>query len=370
MRGTWDAFPDCCLTAYTTSNLDLRQYLASTLVEVPPPIDPGHGGGPDAVDPNDTTEQVRGQAGGPTDVIYKVEASSSVMGAAAEPFALAAAQPLQALANPEVDPVNTAASPSGTVNCQTDVVITTELENDSADLDAQSAQVTLALPAGVQLISGSATQEVSGGVLERSTSGSETHSWTVRATSSGAKQVTITGRGGTMGETFTSSDQVSFTADCTPPGVTPTGTNVSPPTTPACGTDQVVATTLRNASATDAQSSEVRLDLPADVVLVSGPVVQPVSGGVLERGTTSEQHSWAVRPGSPNLSVTVTGSGSDGTQTFSYPQSVPVPCLAGGNGGGGSGSPAAVTLLIDRIKMRTGKLVVAGSAFAASTPAP
>ena len=168
---------------------------------------------------NDTVEQVRAPAG-PTEMVYKVEASSSIVGAAQEPFAIASAQPLTPLANPEVDPVNSREDASGTVNCQTDVVVSTELENESPDLDANSAGVTLNLPAGVSLVSGPASQPVSGGVLERSTPSSETHTWTVRATSSGAKQLTITGSGGTMGETFTSSDQVAFEADCSPPTVT------------------------------------------------------------------------------------------------------------------------------------------------------
>ena len=367
MRGVWGSFPTCCFTAYTTTNLDLRQYLGSTLAEVPPPVDPGHGGGPDAVDPNDTIEQVRAPAGGPQEIIYKVEASSSVVGAAQEPFAIASAQPLTALANPEVDPVNSTADPSGTANCQTDVVISTELANGSPDLDARSAQVTLNLPSGVTLVSGSATQQVSGGVLERSTTASEAHSWTVRATSSGAKQLTIIGSGGTMGETFDSSDQVSFTADCSPPTVTPTGTTVSRPGPTSCGTDLVISTTLRNASATDAQSAEVALELPAGAVLVSGAATQPVSGGILESATTSEQHSWTVRPTQPDLSATISGSGGDGSRTFAYPQTVSIGCQPAGGGGGG---PEAVTVAIDGLRVHAGRLIVEGHATAGSGAAP
>lgn len=365
-RGVWGNFPNCCLTAYTVTNLDLRQYVESTLAEVPPPSDPGHGGGPDAVDPNDTTEQVKAPAGGPQNIIYKVDAASTVEGAASEPFAIAAAAPLTALANPEVDPVNFSAVPSGTVNCQTNVTISTELENASPDLDAQSAQVTLNLPAGVTLVGGSATQTVSGGVLERSTPASESHTWTVRATSSGLKQLTITGSGGTMGETFTSSDQLSFTADCSPPTVTPTGTTVSPPGPVACGTDQVIQTTLRNSSITDAQSAQVSLALPPGAELVAGAPVQEVSGGVLELGTTSEPHSWTARAAQPGLSATVTGSGSDGAQVFTYPESVSIACQAGGGGG----DSAAVTLEIHKLRIKRGRLVVGGGATSPSGPPP
>ena len=319
---------------------------------------------------NDTVEQVRAPAG-PTEMVYKVEASSSIVGAAQEPFAIASAQPLTPLANPEVDPVNSREDASGTVNCQTDVVVSTELENESPDLDANSAGVTLNLPAGVSLVSGPASQPVSGGVLERSTPSSETHTWTVRATSSGAKQLTITGSGGTMGETFTSSDQVAFEADCSPPTVTPTGTAVSPLGPAPCGTDQVISTTLRNSSATDAQSAQVVLELPAGVELISSSATQQVSDGVLERETTSEQHSWTVRPTQPNLSATVSGSGSDGSQTFAYPQVVSIGCQSDGPGGGGPGNEAEpVTLEIDKARMKSGRLVVKGTATSFAGPPP
>jgi serine protease AprX len=363
-RGVWGSFPDCCLTAYTTTNLDLRQYVESTLAEVPPPGDPGHGGGPDAVDPNDTTEQVRAPAGGPQEVVYKVEANSTVEGAAAEQFAIAAAAPLTPLANPEVDPVNLAA-PSGPVNCVTDLTISTQLENDSPDLDAHDAEVTLTLPAGVALVSGPITQEVSGGTLERSTSGSETRTWVVRATSSGVKQLTITGQGQTMGESFVSSDQVSFTADCSPPTVAPSGTTVSPPGPVGCESDQVISTTLRNDSITDAQSAEVHLDLPFGASLISGAATQQVSGGVLEAGMISEAHSWTVRATQPGLSATITGSASQGAQRLSYPESISLACT-----GGSERDPTAVTLEIVRAKIKRGRLVVKGTAASSAGPPP
>jgi serine protease AprX len=364
MSVTWDNAPSCCYTTFATTNLDLRQYLASSLNEVPPPSDPGNGAGPDAVDPNDTTEQVRAPGGGPQGVIYKVDAASSIAGASSEAFAIAAAQPLTALVNPEVDPINPSTDAGGTVNCQTDVVVSTELENGSPDLDAGSAEVTLNLPSGLELVSGSATQPVSGGVLEASTTASETHTWTVRATSSGTKQLTITGSGETMDETFTSSDQVSFDADCSPPTVTPTGTTVSPPGPVACGTERVISTTLRNSTITDAASAQASLSFPTGADLVAGPAGQQVSGGVLEANTTSEAHSWTVRPAQPGLSATITGSGSNGTQTFSYPEVVSIDCQA--QDGGDISGPAAVTLEIFRTKVKRGKLIVAGAASSAA----
>jgi hypothetical protein len=324
------------------------------------------GGNTRRVDPNDTTEQVHAPAGGPQNLIYKVDAASTVEGATVEPFAIAAAAPLTPLTNPEVDPVNLS-GPSGTVNCTRELTLTTELENASGDLDAQSAQVTLNLPAGVSLISGPATQTVSGGTLERSTPASESHSWVVRATTSGAKQLTITGEGETMGETFTSSDQVIFTADCSPPTVKPTGTTVSPPGPVACGTDQVISTTLRNSSITDAQTAQVTLNLPPGATLASGTAAQQVSGGVLEAGTTSEAHSWTVRASQPGAAATIVGSGSDGTQVFTYPESVSLACNGDGSSGGG---PAAVVLEIEKARMKRGRLVIRGTAASSAGPPP
>ena len=92
LRGFFVGFPNPGTETikYTQSNLDLRQYLASG-AEVTPPVDPGHLGGPDAVDPNDTVEQVRAPAGGPQAITYKVEAASTVVGTDAEPFAITSA---------------------------------------------------------------------------------------------------------------------------------------------------------------------------------------------------------------------------------------------------------------------------------------
>lgn len=217
MRGIWPDFPapGSQFTTYTVSNLNLRQYNASTLDEIAPPADPGHGGGPDALDDNDNVEQVRAAVATPQ-TIYKVEAASTVNGAAAEPFALAAAEPLEQLTTPLVEPRDSSATPAGPVGCNTDVLVTTRLRNDSDDLGAESSEVTLDIPAGVELVSGSSSQTVSGGTLEAATT-SEPHTWTVRATSSGPKTLTVSGTGSALGTPFTRSERVSFIADCAAP---------------------------------------------------------------------------------------------------------------------------------------------------------
>jgi hypothetical protein len=106
------------------------------------------------------------------------------------------------------------------------VTITTALENDSPDLEATDAEVELGLPSGVELVSGPAMQPVSGGDLEAGAT-SETHSWTVQATTHGPKTLVLTGTGKGLGTPFIRSDEIEFTADCHPPDTTidsaPTG---------------------------------------------------------------------------------------------------------------------------------------------------
>lgn len=133
-----------------------------------------------------------------------MKAASAVAGIAEEPFSLAAETELDPLLPPEVEPSASSSDATGAVSCETDVVISTLVRNQSPDLPAGTAEVTLGLPAGVQLVAGSATQVVSGGSLEAGTS--EAHTWTVRASAGGSKQLTISGSGVTLGETLTSSE--------------------------------------------------------------------------------------------------------------------------------------------------------------------
>ena len=220
LRGYFVGFPDpgTQTFAYTQSNLDLHQYLADG-AEVAPPPAPPHGGGPDAIDPNDTVEQVRAPAGGPHEVIYKVEAASTVEGLPAEPFAIAAAQPLTRLEPPEVAPEGTAAEPGGPVRCSQAVTVSVALRNGSPDLAATGAGVAIELPAGMELVAGEAEQEVSDGTLEPGET-SSVHSWTVRATGDGSKAVRIVGTGSGLGTELDRAETITIDADCTPPDTT------------------------------------------------------------------------------------------------------------------------------------------------------
>jgi len=220
MRGYFVGFPDpgTQTFAYTQSNLDLHQY-GDDGAEIPPPAAPTHGGGPDAIDPNDTVEQVRAPGGGPGEVIYKVEAASTVEGATAEPFAIAAAAPLTALEPAVARPVDVAASPSGPVRCGPPVTIGAAATNDSADLAAAGARIELDVPAGVELVSGAAEQPVSSGSLDPHET-SEQRTWTVRATQGGAHELTLTGTGGALDTEFEREATLTVDADCEPPGTT------------------------------------------------------------------------------------------------------------------------------------------------------
>ncbi len=234
LRGFFVGFPNpgTQTFAYTQSNLDLHQYLGDGQ-EVMPPAPAPHGGGPDAIDPNDTVEQVRAPLGPSQEVIYKVEAASTVEGASAEPFALAASGSLDRLEPAVVNPVNLTALPSGPVPCGSDVTISASFENGSADLAAENARGAIDLPPGLTLVGGDQEQEVSGGDLDPNQT-SEQHSWTVDVESDGGKGVGISGIGGALGTDFERSSQIEIAADCVPPGTTidsgPSGTtnSVSP----------------------------------------------------------------------------------------------------------------------------------------------
>jgi serine protease AprX len=366
LRGTWPSLPTGLLSMFTVTNLDLRQYRASDLSEVPPPSDPGHGAGPDALDGNDTVEQLRAPAGGAQDLIYKVDAASAIEGADAEPFALAAKAPLEELAAPRPELDGPAIDPTGgTAGCAPgsgDVEVTTAVRNDSDDLDASEAQVTLELPAGVQLVSGSATQPLSGGTLESETT-SEEHSWTIRATTSGAKQLALVSSGGVLDETFTDRAQLAFAADCTPAGANPTSSTANPSGEVECGTPVAIATRLHNPSPfVDATQASVALELPANVELLSGAASQSVSGGTLEAGTTSEERRWTVRQNERGTATaTVRGAGNGGGASVGASAQLTLSCSA----------REEAKLKPERPKLRAGRILargrIAGSA-AGGTP--
>src|SRR5207237_4032441 len=123
--------------AFTLSNLNLYQY------------DQGTGalqaGSTSSID---NVEQVRGAGSGT--VIYKVkDASSSVDGANAEPFALAAKNSLTPLTAPK--PTAVLDLDRSSAHQGDTVTVTGTLANTSSNMDGQSAQRTLKVPAGAHV---------------------------------------------------------------------------------------------------------------------------------------------------------------------------------------------------------------------------
>ena len=130
-----------------------------------------------------------------------------------------------------------------------------------------------------------------------------------------------------MGSTFTSQQQVSFDADCSPPAVSPTQVSVAPSGSIPCGDTASVTARFANPSHTDAGAAQATLALPDGTSLSGGPATQQVSGGTLAAQATSEQHSWQVKvSGAGSHAATLTGQGQLGTQVFAYPQGVSLSC--------------------------------------------
>ncbi len=112
-----------------------------------------------------------------------MRASSSVDGLSAEPFALAATRALTPLASPT--PSVALSTSSSSVEPGQDVTVTATVTNASGDLTGDSANVTLNLPAGVELVSGEQTQQLGQLALNGQSGDSATATWIVRATADG-----------------------------------------------------------------------------------------------------------------------------------------------------------------------------------------
>jgi hypothetical protein len=174
----------------------------------------------------DNVEQLRSPS--PATVIYKVKnASTAVHGRPDEPYALASTRALTPLAAPQpaadlaVSPDHLAPGDQATV--------TAALANTSPDLSAQDAQVTLQLPPGVELATGSppATQQL-GSLAARGSPGDRaTASWTIRATATGAHDLAVSASTTRYGEVFGARAAAVLSAQ--PPAPQPPGTTPTPP---------------------------------------------------------------------------------------------------------------------------------------------
>ncbi|MFL5884264.1 MAG: hypothetical protein ACJ77M_04275 [Thermoleophilaceae bacterium] len=219
----------CQTNILTLTNLDLEQLDAST--------------GTLQAQSNsaiDNVEQVRSPATG--QVIYKVKATSNVDGLSGEPFALAATNPVTPLATPQPT-VNLQVSSTQLKPGQT-ATVTATVQNPSADLTGQGAQLALTLPAGLQIVSGAQTQSLGTLATNGSVGDSGTATWTVKATTDVVGQIAASATASRYGETFTSTAATNVSVDGTPPWptvATPSASTTSPSIPVSWGaTDAVV----------------------------------------------------------------------------------------------------------------------------------
>jgi hypothetical protein len=185
----------------TLSNLDLYEYDAAQTEQS------------SSTSAIDNVEQVRGVQAGP--VIYKVkDQSSTVDGADAEPFALAATNPLTPLAAPR-PAVSLSLDRTHALQGQ-DVTVTETVSNTSNDIPGSAATASLTLPSGVTVTSGgSTTWTPAAGTLAAGATVS--HQWTVNGTSDGLGQLSANAQLSAYGETFNGSTSATIDVDSTPP---------------------------------------------------------------------------------------------------------------------------------------------------------
>lgn len=209
-------------TGYTVTDLDLAQVDATSgsstafggsdaadTVDTNQTVtsdNPMPGNGTDGAD---NVEQVRSTSSGTQ--IYKVKAMSTIDGASSESFAVAGAHAVQALQTP-IPSVALSASPTLTT-AGAAVTVTANVTNQSADLASSGVSVTLSLPSGVALSSGTATQSI--GALGAGASAVRT--WTATGSIDGAAVLSAAASGTTYGETFSGSGQTTLTIDALPP---------------------------------------------------------------------------------------------------------------------------------------------------------
>jgi hypothetical protein len=204
-RGTACLQAGCQAQMLTLTNLDLQQLDANT-------------GALQAQSTSgiDNVEQVRSPGTG--QVVYKVKAVSNVDGISAEPFALAATNPVTPLATPQPT-VSLQVSSMQLKPGQTATVSATA-RNPSGDLTGESAQLALSVPAGLQITSGAPTQSLGTLATSGTPGDAATATWTVKATTDLAGQVVATGSASRYGETFSTAATSPVIVDGTAP--TPT----------------------------------------------------------------------------------------------------------------------------------------------------
>ncbi|MFL5909391.1 MAG: S8 family serine peptidase [Gaiellaceae bacterium] len=346
-RGSMCLTTGCQVNLLTLSNLDLQQVDAAT-------------GSLQAQSNSsiDNVEQVRSPGAG--QVIYKVRATSNVDGLSGEPFALAATNSPTALANPQPTPslqLSTAQLKPG----QT-ATVTATAHNPSSDLTAESAQLTLNVPTGVQIITGSQTQTLGTLATNGSSGDSDTATWTIRATGDVAGHITATATASRYGETFSSSATSPVIVDGTAPSPT-----VAAPTGSTADARLPVSW-----AATDGISGVDHYDVEvsADGAAFSPWLTRTTATSGSYAGEPGHGYAFRVRAvdGMGNLSPYVT---SGTIQVLQAAKPSPPPANPGHpappSAPGGASSPTSPILRLSAPKRTRGRIVVTGKVARAAT---
>lgn len=314
----WNRRTATATTYHPLTNLDLSQHNESTgattstggsdatdtvdtnqVVDADNPM-PGSG-----TDGGDNVEQVRSTGSGTQ--VLKIKSLSGVSGIAAEPFSIASAHPITALETPA--PSVELSADLGAAQPAEPVTITAQVVNPSDDVDLSSAEVTLSLPSGVDLTSGSQTQNVT------LTSGdSDTAIWQVEGTSEGLKNLTASVEGTAYGELFSSDDATSFTVDGTAPTAAVNGPSTWATTTDVpfnwSGTDAVgIANYDIEVSRDGAAFEPLLLDTTSENAIVPGTegeslTIRVVATDTAGNSSTPATHSATVDAIPPQISLT------------------------------------------------------------------
>jgi hypothetical protein len=326
--------------AMTLSNLDLHQY----------------DGGPAQTELSssqssiDNVEQVRGPAAAGT-VVYKVkDESSTIDGATAEPFALAARNPLTPLASPKPLVVLTLDRPAARPGDE--VTVTETVKNPSADIAGSSAGAELILPPRVTVTSGGSTSW-SPGEGSLATNATASHKWTVQGTNDGIAQLAATAQDDAYGETFKSQAGATLRLDSTPPVPAITCPHPS-------GSDPRIGASW---SATDSSEAIV---YDVDVSTDGGPYSAWLAGTGLTSATYSglPGHYYELRLRAADDLGNVSGYVSCGPVAIGFaalpPSGTPLPPAT-------KALPASPHLKLTAARQRRGRLVVEGRLASTAT---
>jgi hypothetical protein len=168
------------------------------------------------------------------------------------------------------------------------VQLQAEVTNPSRDLTAESTEVTLAVPDGVEPVAGDATQEL-GTLQPLGTHGDRaTATWTVRGTTDGVNQLVASSTAHRYGSTFRSSANVPFAVEQAPPITTTVEAATPPPHEPPGSTRTPPGAgppTLIGPASPDLNVTSVRLAKSKSRLIIRGTVAAGVKGRITARWT-------------------------------------------------------------------------------------